>query len=639
MQFKYPELLWALLLLLIPIFIHLFQLRRFKKTPFTNVKLLQKVVAESRKSNTLKKWLLLFTRLAIYTSIIIAFTQPFLANKTALQEKETVIYLDNSFSMQAKSDQGTLLENAIQELIREIPEDKTFNLFTNTSEYWNVQIEDIKNDLLTIRGTPDQLNFDEIQLKANTFFSKRVNSIKNLILISDFQQRMSSSTADTTNSVKRHLIKLSSPSTGNVSLDSIHVGKYGTENIEITALLRGPNDIQSIPVSLFNNDKLIAKTSAVFENSKGEVSFTLSSNEVINGKLQISDAGITFDNHLYFNINEKERTKVLAISDISTDYLKRIYTDNEFVFSSFTLKNLNYRDLDDQNLILLNELEKLPTSLIGSISSFVSNGGNLVVIPSTKSVINNYNQLLSRLSLGSLLDKVIAENIITRISFAHPLYENVFEKTIVNFQYPKVSEFFNTNSNSSAILQYQNGEPFLLGKNGVYLFTASIADQNSNFKQSPLIVPTFYKMGVNSLKRAELYHTMGGQIRIDVAQKIAKDNILKVSKDGLEFIPQQQAFANKVSLTFNENPFEDGIYSIVENGNILRNLSFNYPRDESEMKFLDLGNLMTTSKQNSITALFQELQKEDSISELWKWFVILALLFILIEVLIIKYLK
>ena len=42
MLFKHPELLWALLLLLIPIFIHLFQLRRFKKTPFTNVKILKK---------------------------------------------------------------------------------------------------------------------------------------------------------------------------------------------------------------------------------------------------------------------------------------------------------------------------------------------------------------------------------------------------------------------------------------------------------------------------------------------------------------------------------------------------------------------------------------------------------------------
>ena len=81
MLFKHPELLWALFLLIIPIFIHLFQLRKFKKTPFTNVKFLQKVVSESRRSNTLKKWLLLVTRMLLFTALILAFAQPFFANE------------------------------------------------------------------------------------------------------------------------------------------------------------------------------------------------------------------------------------------------------------------------------------------------------------------------------------------------------------------------------------------------------------------------------------------------------------------------------------------------------------------------------------------------------------------------------
>ena len=117
MQFKHPELLWALLLLLIPIFIHLFQLRKFKKTPFTNVKFLQKVVSKSRKSSTLKKWLLLATRMLLLAALIIAFAQPFFAKSTALKEKQTVIYLDNSFSMQAKNNNESLLTNATQELL------------------------------------------------------------------------------------------------------------------------------------------------------------------------------------------------------------------------------------------------------------------------------------------------------------------------------------------------------------------------------------------------------------------------------------------------------------------------------------------------------------------------------------------
>ncbi|WKX75713.1 BatA domain-containing protein [Zobellia laminariae] len=150
MQFKYPELFWALFLLLIPIFIHLFQLRRFKKTPFTNVKFLKKVVSESRQSNTLKKWLLLFTRMLLLAAFIFAFAQPFFAEKSALKQKGTVIYLDDSFSMQLKEEGTTLLENAVQELIKKLPKEERFSLFTNTKTFRNTTIQDIQNELLAL---------------------------------------------------------------------------------------------------------------------------------------------------------------------------------------------------------------------------------------------------------------------------------------------------------------------------------------------------------------------------------------------------------------------------------------------------------------------------------------------------------
>ena len=77
MQFKHPELLYALLLLLIPIIVHLFQLRRFQKELFTNVEFLKKVDLQTRKSQNLKKWLTLITRLLLLAAVILAFAQPY----------------------------------------------------------------------------------------------------------------------------------------------------------------------------------------------------------------------------------------------------------------------------------------------------------------------------------------------------------------------------------------------------------------------------------------------------------------------------------------------------------------------------------------------------------------------------------
>src|SRR5690606_5048852 len=126
MQFKNPEILYALLLLIIPIIVHLFQFRRFEKVAFTNVQFLKNITLQTRKSSQIKKWLTLLTRLLLLACIMIAFAQPYQANINSFTTKnETVIYLDNSFSMQAKGDNGTLLNTAVQDLIEHVDENET----------------------------------------------------------------------------------------------------------------------------------------------------------------------------------------------------------------------------------------------------------------------------------------------------------------------------------------------------------------------------------------------------------------------------------------------------------------------------------------------------------------------------------
>ena len=132
---------------------------------------------------------------------------------------------------------------------------------------------------------------------------------------------------------------------------------------------------------------------------------------------------------------------------------------------------------------------------------------------------------------------------------------------------------------------------------------------------------------------------LGTDTELDMAYKLSKDAILKVSNETYEFIPQQKSFANKVSLSFFENPISDGLYRVMDKLNVLKTLSFNYSREESELIYNDLSNLNADSKNESISTLFRQLQNDSVVNEYWKWFVILALIFMVIEVLIQKYLK
>ena len=638
MQFKHPEILWALFLLIIPILIHLFQLRRFTRTPFTNVAMLQKVVSESRKSNTLKKWLLLFTRLLLLAAIILAFAQPFSSSNTALQEKETVVYLDDSFSMQAKNNGISLLEKAVQDIVKNIDGERTFSLFTNERTFANVKLSDVQNSLLSLPYSYKQLNLDEIGLKANSLFSSNNGTVKNLIVLSDFQERISEGNIQLDTTIRTHFVPMEPKEVGNISIDSVFVQEGLNDQNTLKVFLSGGTTDNPLPISLFNDNELIAKTAAKF-NSDGsaEVEFTIPANQRLNGRLSIMDNALGYDNRFYFNINDKKKVKVLAISESDSDYLDRLFRDEEFEFQKYGLAQLDYSVLDEQNVVVLDNLTSIPNSLQNVLRTFKNEGGSLIIVPASTADVASYNSLLSAWSGTQLTQKVVSETRLTQITFDHPLYRNVFEQRVTNFQYPFVKAYYNVQTSLPIALAMDGGNPFLLGDDGFYVFTVPLELENSNFINSPLIVPTFYNMAQSSLQQSRPYQTIGETSVVDVPAEMGNDEILKVSKEGYEFIPLQQNFPNRVRLTFDQNPTEDGIYGIIQNQQLLQNISFNYPRTESQLKYLDLGSLENVNTMDSIPELFEYLKAENDIAAYWKWFVILALLLALIEVLIQKF--
>lgn len=640
MQFKYPELLWALLLLAIPIIIHLFQLRKFKRTPFTNVKLLKKVVSESRKSSTIKKWLILITRLGLVSALVLAFAQPFASASTALQEKEFVFYLDDSFSMQAKLQGGTLLQNMVQDFIKNVPKEERFTLFTNNKVFSDVTIQDIQNDLLQLPISSNQLTIEEILLAAETYLKRGTGTVRNSVLISDFQNRMGPLPEGNFTETRVHYIKPDLSPTTNITIDSVYLSTMDTDITELTAELSSNDAIETTAVSLYDGDKLIAKTAAKFDQSKkASVRFSLTANSSIIGKVVLTDNGLSYDNQFYFNIDSPEKIKVLSVGTADTAYLSKIFTDPEFSFSTSSLTQLNYGTLENYDLIVLNELQSIPTGLTTALKSYTDNGGTIILIPALDIDITTYNQFAKFYSNTTYDTKISQEIAITNVVFDHTVYKNVFEKRVANFQYPTVKSYFTMSTTSPTALGLQNGATFLTGIENAYLFSASLSQNNSNFKNSPLIVPTFYNMGINSLKLPKLYSILGEPTTIEIPISLSKDNILTLVKGAETFIPRQRLLPKKVALSFNENPTTDGTFSIENNGTPVRNISFNYNRAESELSYLSLNDLEASQVHQNVPSFFEQRKKENSINEFWKWFAILALLFVFTETILQRILK
>ena len=637
MQFKHPEILWGLLLLLIPILVHLLQLRRFKKTPFTNVAMLQQVVSESRKSQNLKKWLLLFTRLLLLAALVIAFAQPFSSKSDALTKRETVIYLDNSFSMQAQKNGLSLLRKSVQSLIQEIPESKTISLFTNERTYRNVTIKQIQNELLTLSASMLQLDLDQIQLKAASLFSKEDGIVKDVVLISDLQGRQPITSAFN-DSIRFHLIQTIPDKSNNTYIDSLYLGKADDNLLSLNIGVIGLRQDETLPISLFNGDRLIAKTAVKGNDAEKAISvLSIEKGKSINGRVVIEDPVLRYDNHFFFNIDERQKPKVLTISEAGASFLERIFSGEDFEFSNFNLSTLNYSLLESQNTVILNGLKTIPKSLSTVLWEFSKNGGTVVVIPAQEDIdLESYNNFIGQLVPLRFETNIPLTQNISRIAFQHPLFQNVFEKEVTNFDYPKVFSFYKNVSKGASALSFDDGSPFLLSQANCYVFTASLEQENSTFINSPLVVPTFYKIGEMSLKTPSLYQTIGKNQSVDIAQEIAQDNILKLRGSESEFIPLQQSFSNKVQLQFGENPRADGIYAVMYGTDTIQNLSFNYPRNESLLNYLNGTDLEGFMTYVDISELFEKLREDTSITDYWKWFVIFALLFAVLELLIQK---
>ncbi len=642
MQFKHPEILYFLFLLVIPILVHLFQLRKFKTEYFTNVKFLKELAIQTRKSSNLKKYLLLAARLLLLAFMIIAFAQPFFKAKDSKNAtNELYIVLDNSFSMQAKGQKGELLKRAVQDLLEHTPENANFSLVTCSDNYWNTDIKSIQKELQNLKYSASSFQLDHLLAKIKAHKSA---FNKDIVVITDAVGLQPNPIKKTKDDENLYFILPKAEKTNNVSIDSVFINQTMDKFYEIGVKLSAYGDgFKDIPIALYNKNKLIAKTLLNFEAKTKTVNFTIPK-EDFHGYVSISDNSLEYDNTYYFSLSKPMKSNVISIGEPEkSGFLSKIYSAAEFNYSNFSIQSLDYNILDKQDAIILNELKDIPQALQTTLKSFLEKGGNVILIPNAECSPTNMNTFLS--NFGGIQFKSLgtSEKMVTKINFSHPLFSSVFEKKVENFQYPNTKTSFEISNSAPMVLGYSDQTSFLsaiqTGISSVYVFAAPINKANSNFQNSPIIVPTFYNMGQNAQKAGITALIIEENKPFIVSTQLSKDEIVTVKNSKESFIPVQQILNSKVKLTFNDNPKEAGNFSVFNNNQSLENISFNYNRTESNLANINTSALSDYKEISNVDSIFDTLQANRADNQLWKWFVILALLFVALEVLIQKFVK
>ncbi|KOY52931.1 BatA domain-containing protein [Polaribacter dokdonensis] len=648
MQFKNTEIFYLFALLIIPIIVHLFQLQKFKKIPFTNVAFLQKIEQQTRKSSSIKKWLILANRILLFSAILFAFSQPYFGAKNNENENNIYIYLDNSLSLDTKGEKGNVLKNTIQEIIENAPQNAYYSLLTNSNYFEKIDYLTLKNELIATEKSSKNIKKRNVLLKIEKNSLNEIKTLSDFILLSDFQNTYYNEFTNVTPAISA--IQLQPSSLNNLSIDSVFISNKTNDNLNINVIVKNQGEAKNgVPIAIFNDQKLVSKqTFSIDKNASKQIEFTVQNQTEFLGKIELSFSDtFSFDNIFYFALNTSKKINVLAIGK-DLNFLSKIYSKDEFNFTSSTAKNINYNSIENQEIIILNELENIPEILIKSLDDFSKKNATIVLLPNLNSELSSYNSLLSKFGNSRFQPKILDSLKITSINFDHPLFKNVFSKKVTNFQYPKVNSYFPIlSSNRNSIIDFENKSSFISelksAKGSLYVLSSSLSKENSNFLNSPLIVPVFYNFGKLSYKNADLYYYLQEDNTIDISVELGKDKVLKMSNENTTFIPAQQTYQNKVSFSTNDLPKSAGFYYILKDKDTLQTIAYNNPKEESSLEFLDINLLRKTNKnikvENSIASAFKEIYEKNEVQWLWKWFLTLAIVSLLLEILILKFYK
>lgn len=646
MQFKHPEILYALFALAIPVFVHLFHLQRFVPTEFTNVKFLKKIQLQTRKSSQLKKWLVLLTRLGIFAALIIAFAQPYKAKKTASKQWLTSLYIDNSVSMQAQGEKGSLFKRSIQELIENTPQNGIYNLLTNNEIYTELTKKALDLRLHEINYSVHTEDYKSILLKQKEIASKHPEKYNKLVLISDFQHFNPEVMQDSslTGSTAFSFVALQPEKNFNLRIDSLYfeTGKQDKKHLYVQLGNQGAEKRQ-INLSIVKNKITLAKKNLEIP-ANGTLVTPVQLPDEATGDLEVkiheNDAYL-FDNTRYIHIEKPRKISVLSIGE-DLAFLRKIYTPDSFHYNRRTIASLNYELLERQHLILLHSSKPVPGILTDKLREFVQKGGSLVFIPHKDNTVAALNQIAGNWEIGRMEEKVQNPLKITKIHYDNPVFQGVFEKRITHFQYPEVNLYFKAGFlHEQPVLSFENQMSFITGfhkaKGRIYWVSAPLDKNSGNFTASPLVVPVFYNIALQSTPQNRLYYLLGKPNTIAVKLKARKDEVLHLQGGGESFIPLQDILREKVLLYTENQPVTAGFYHIYNTDKPISSVAYNYAKEESRLP--DRTNVLNSLSKpfSSVKTALQQIANAQHVDSLFRYFILLALLFLFLEIFFLKY--
>lgn len=692
MIFLNPAVLFGLLAASIPVLIHLLNLRKLKKIEFSTLAFLKELQKTKIRKIKLKQWILLALRILIILLLVAAFARPTIKSVSiggtaSAAKTSAVIILDDTYSMSVITDRGSYFNRAKQTaklLLDEFQEGDEVSLVFSAGG----KIIEASINLNSVRNLIDDAELSytagtihNALIKAGQILSGSRNFNKEIYLLSDFQKSelkmpetvLSDLSGLISNRIRIYTIDFTVQDPANLTINDFKVKNQIFEKgklINFSASVKNTSgkSFNNSLISLFINGNRSAQQS--FNTAPGETKLidfetTLKDNGFIEIFAELEDDDILYDNKRYLSITVPPQINTAIFYDKVADAkfvelaLNGSSDSAPISVQKFPLSRISSINLNSYEVVIIIGSESV--SNYEGLINYYKNGGGIFVMPGSGSTLSNFQKLCGTLGMplpsaltGESNDKSVSVTF-DKIDFQHPIFSNLFEKELTGpsekgekkIESPAIYKYFKTNVSGSGkkIISLIDGVSFLseynnLGSRILLLNVAPVLDWSS-FPLKGIFAPLMNKavFYISSVAKEVNDYKTGDEILVNIND--IQLPLLKIIKPvrGEETINLDSlGIKNYFKYSKSQIP---GIYKFYSDGKIFNYAAVNFNAIGSELEYLSENDFEKYLSEINFSGIHLNVSPDENFSsaiyqsrfgsELWRFFVIAALIVALIE--------
>ncbi len=683
MVFLNPAVLIGMLAAAIPVVIHLLNLKRLKKVEFSTLAFLKELQKSKIRRIKIKQWLLLLLRISIIALLVMAFARPTIRSVSfgnSAAKTTAFFLLDNSFSMSVIGERGTYFNQAkvlAKKMLDNFQDgDEVSVLFTSSNQKEEKKLASGFNPVKKLIDNSEisDVTKQHIPLLVDVLetLDKSKNFNKEVYFFSDFQkinfmEKPEKQLPQFGNLNECRFYKIGFPPEDvfNFTITNFKVNNQIFEfnkPVEFTITVKN-NSSQSTgntTVTLFINGKRKAHTAVKLAPGQTKsyiLTTTLKEKGLLEVTAELEDDDILRDNKMYLAIYVPEKIKVLLAAENlgDTEFIELAInpeTTDAVSIDKINLKKIASRNLKNYDIVML---MGVPRNNIDLIKDFLRNGGNIIFMPASDTNLEELKRFAQNLGLPvpeSLTESVNEPLMFESVDLTHPLFSNLFRKGFKpKLDSPSIYKYIKifTRGKGKSIIRLIDKSAFLsefdIGNGKLMFFNIAPVLSWSDFPLKGLFAPLTNKMiyylsavnqKVNNVKTGD---------KIEIGLRKVKLPQIKIIKPGSEEFVELDLKKNNKYFIYSDAD-KSGIYKFYSGNGLIDYFAVNFDPRESDLTSLEENDLNLILKNINFNGKIIDLKPGDDFqkliyqsrfgTELWKYFLMLALVLALLEMFISK---